>query len=333
MKHEFDPFTVAQATCATTIQRLENLMNLVKASGILGLITVAAIASPVALADDAGWYAGANVGQSRATIDNERIIARLLGNGFTTTSIDDHDRDIGFKAFAGYQVNKYFALEGGYFDLGKFGYTATTSPIGTLSGNLKAHGLNLDLVGILPFTDKFSAFGRAGVTYAKVRDSFAGTGLVQVSDPHPSAQGSNYKFGLGLQYALSDSLGLRTEVERYRINDAVGGKGDVDLVSVGLIYRFGAKTTQPVIREPLPEPTVAEPMPEPVAVAPPPPVKKVSFSADSLFDFNKSTMKSGGKQEVEKLAADLKGAQFDVITVTGHTDRIGSHNYNMNPCE
>lgn len=28
-------------------------------------------------------------------------------------------------------------------------------------------------------------------------------------------------------------------------------------------------------------------------------------------------------------AADLRGANFDVITVTGHTDRIGSHAYNM----
>ena len=28
-------------------------------------------------------------------------------------------------------------------------------------------------------------------------------------------------------------------------------------------------------------------------------------------------------------AADLKGADFDDITITGHTDRIGSHAYNM----
>ena len=37
------------------------------------------------------------------------------------------------------------------------------------------------------------------------------------------------------------SLGARLEAERYRINDAVGNKGDVDLLSLGLIYRFGLK--------------------------------------------------------------------------------------------
>lgn len=36
-----------------------------------------------------------------------------------------------------------------------------------------------------------------------------------------------------------------------------------------------------------------------------------------------------GKQHLDKFAADLQDTQFDVITVTGHTDRIGSHDYNM----
>jgi OOP family OmpA-OmpF porin len=55
----------------------------------------------------------------------------------------------------------------------------------------------------------------------------------------------------------------------------------------------------------------------------------VSFSADSLFDFAKDTVRPAGKQALDVFAAELKGAQFDVITVTGYTDRIGSHEYNM----
>jgi OOP family OmpA-OmpF porin len=47
--------------------------------------------------------------------------------------------------------------------MGKFGFTATTVPAGTLSGNIQLKGLNLDAVGILPITEKFSAFGRAGL--------------------------------------------------------------------------------------------------------------------------------------------------------------------------
>ena len=56
---------------------------------------------------------------------------------------------------------------------------------------------------------------------------------------------------------------------------------------------------------------------------------KVTFSADSLFDFDKAVIKPAGKQELDKFAAQLRGTRFDVITVTGHTDRIGSHAYNM----
>jgi OOP family OmpA-OmpF porin len=55
----------------------------------------------------------------------------------------------------------------------------------------------------------------------------------------------------------------------------------------------------------------------------------VSFSADSLFDFGKETVRPAGKQALDSFAAELRGSQFDVITVTGYTDRIGSANYNM----
>ena len=124
-------------------------------SGTLSLMALAIIASPYALADDSGWYGGINVGQSRAKIDDTRITSSLLGGGFTTPSITDDNRDTGYKIFGGYQINKNFALEGGYFNLGKFGYTATMAAptAGTLNGNIKLQGLNLDVVGTLPITD------------------------------------------------------------------------------------------------------------------------------------------------------------------------------------
>lgn len=305
-------------------------------SRTLGLLALAVIASPFAVADDSGWYIGANVGRSAAKIDDTRITSSLLGSGFSTTSISNDDRDTGFKIFGGYQFNRFFALEGGYFDLGKFGFTATTVPAGTLNGNIKLTGGNLDAVGILPITKMFSAFARVGVTYAEAKDSFAGTGLVNVTNPSPSKSDANYKAGLGLQYAFNDSLGMRLEAERYRINDAVGNRGDIDLFSVGLVYRFGEKTPAPAPRAAAPEPVVvaAAPEPQPEVVTPPPPVpvpvpSKVTFSADSLFDFDKADVKPAGKQALDKFAADLRDDDFDVISVTGHTDRIGPHAYNM----
>ena len=235
-----------------------NMMRATRALGTLGLMAFAATTSQLALAQsgaggaggsgagnqysaatELGWYAGANVGQTRSKIDDGKITSRLLGGGFATSSISHDDSDTGYKLFAGYKFNRNFALEGGYFDLGRFGYSATTVPAGTLNGSIKLRGLNLDAVGILPINQKFSAFGRIGVNYAEAKDSFSGTGAVAVTNPNPSKREANLKLGLGLQYDFTRSVGVRAEVERYRINDAVGSKGDIDMISAGLIYRFG----------------------------------------------------------------------------------------------
>lgn len=311
--------------------------NSARTSARLSLVTLAVIASCAALADDSAWYIGGNVGPSKAVIDNERITNTLMGQGASSVSIVDDNRDRGFKIYGGYQVNKYFALEGGYFDLGRFSFDATTVPAGTLNGSIKLRGVNLDLVGTVPITERFSAFGRIGANYAQARDSFSSTGAVHVLNPNPTKRDTNLKVGLGVQYAFTDSLAMRAEVERYRINDAVGNKGDVDLVSVGLVYKFGAKTPTPVARSEPPAPAYVAPAPRPIAVAPPPaplpppaPMPaKVTFSSDALFDFDKAALKPGGQQELDKFASDLRGTRFDIITVTGHTDRIGSRAYNL----
>jgi len=312
---------------------VEQNMKIARPIGMMAtLATLALTLSPTAFAEDAGWYAGFNAGQSRASIDDGRITSGLLGQGFTTSSISDDDSHFGFKIFGGYDFNRYFALEGGYFNLGQFGFTAHTVPAGTLRGDIKLQGANIDLLGKLPVGEKFSLFARIGLNYAKAKDSFSGTGAVAVINPSPEKSSANYKFGVGAEYDFTRSFGMRIEAERYRIDDAVGNKGDIDLFSVGLVFRFGRTEPPPpvVARAPVVAP-VAAPAPPPPPPPPPPPRRiKVSFSADSLFDFAKDTVRPAGKQALDAFAAQLKGAQFDVITVTGYTDRIGSHAYNMN---
>lgn len=287
--------------------------------------------------DTTGWYAGGDVGRSSATIANSRISAGLAGAGLATTSISDRDRSTAYKLYGGYKINQNFALEGGYVDLGKFGFTANTLPAGSLNGDIRLRGVNLDAVGIWPVTDRFSVLGRLGVTSLQARDSFSGTGAVGVTNPNPSKRDTNYKVGVGIEYAVTDRLGMRAGVDRYRVNDAVGNKGHIDMVSVGLVYHFGPKPQSFTPRAAMVEPVQVAAAPAPVYVAPPPapaPVPppmptKVSFSADSLFDFDKSVVKPDGKLALDKFAVDLKGAQYDAIKVTGHTDRLGSHAYNL----
>ena len=177
---------------------------------------------------------------------------------------------------------------------------------------------------------------------SRTTGSFAATGAVGMpyANANPSQRATNYKVGAGLMYDFTDALAMRVEGERYRINDAVSNKGHVDMLSVGLIYRFGAKSAPPRAAAPQPIVVAAAPPPAPaiVAAAPPPPPPpppapaapmRVSFSADSLFDFDKSTIKPAGRQSLDKLAGDLRGIQYDTIQVTGHTDRLGRHDYNL----
>src|ERR1700676_1594048 len=177
------------------------------------MATLAALAvalSPTAFAaDDAGWYTGFNAGQSRAKIDDGRIVNGLAGAGFTTTSISNDDRHFGYKVFGGYEFNRYFALETGYFDLGRFGFTAHTTPVGSLRGDIKINGANFDLVGSVPIAEKFSLFARAGLNYAQAKDSFIGTGSVAVINRSPHKWDPDYKFGFGAEYDFTRTVGMR----------------------------------------------------------------------------------------------------------------------------
>lgn len=296
-----------------------------KTSRTVGLVAFAILASQLAIADDTGWYGGANIGQARAKIDNNKITDSLLGGGLTTTDLHEDERDFGYKVFGGYQFNKNFAIEGGYFDLGEFGFAAKTVPAGSLKGNIKLRGVNVDAVGILPITDKLSAFGRVGVNHAQANDSFSGSGAVVVTDKHPSKRDTNYKYGAGLQYAVTDNIDVRAEAERYHINDAVSNKGDIDMFSVGVVYRYDGKQYVEHASAVTPEPVAAVAPREQPAAEP----EKVSFSADSLFDFDKSDLRLNGKHALDKMSKKLQTTQYSTITVIGHTDRLGPQDYNQ----
>lgn len=321
-------------------------MNSAKTLGTFCVVGFAALTIHSAVADDSGWYGGLSVGLSQAAIDDARISSGLQGMGLSVSSIEDDDRDVGYKAFGGFKINRHLAFEAGYFNLGEFGYTATTIPAGTLTGNIKVSGFNLDAVGMLPIVDKISAFGRIGVTYANAKDSFAGTGAVTVTDPNPSERDTNYKVGLGLQYDLTESLSVRAEAERYRINDAVGNKGDIDLMSVGLIYRFGAKTPEPAARAAVPPapapraeiapPPAEKPVPviaaaEPVLVIVPAPARTQQYCSilDIQFEINQNTVRREYEEKVNKVGTFMKKYPETTAVIEGHTDEVGTSADNM----
>ena len=87
-----------------------------------------------------------------------------------------------------------------------------------------------------------------------------------------------------------------------------------------------------VAQAPAPAPVAAPAAPPPApAPAPAPQVQKITLDSKVLFDFDKAVLKPEGKaaidaQVVGKLAQVTK---LDVVLVTGHTDRIGTDEYNQ----
>ncbi len=319
------------------------------------LAALVVLTTPMLHAQDApvntGMYMGISAGESRANIDNARITQSLLGAGFTTDSLTEDRRGMGYKAFIGMPINPTWAVEAGYFDLGHFDFVANTVPSGSLTGRARIKGLNLDVVATLPITERWSLLGRVGAAYAQTQDTFSGTGAVTVLDPSPRKRKTNYKYGVGTQYAFTPALTLRLEAERYRVNDAVGNRGDVDMVSVGLVYRFGgsqpsvktvytpyvAPTPAPMVAQaPAPQPPAAQPVivvvpapvAAPVAAPAPKPWVKVKLQADSLFGFDQDRLQTDGKQALDKLLLELKEVNVEAIQVIGHTDRLGTPAYN-----
>ncbi|MCE3605020.1 OmpA family protein [Massilia sp. P8910] len=321
-------------------------MTLTKKAGLMGAIGCALIAGQAVAADDvfinpewanSAWYVGGNIGRSRANIDDVRLIRSLTANGAGLNSFTADEKDVGYKLYVGKQLNQYFAVEAGFFDLGKFSFKSTTTQNGTLNGEAGFRGANLDLVAQVPLSQRFSVFGRAGMNYAKATTRFNGNRLFAVTNPSPSERKLNAKAGFGLEYKFSEALALRGEVERYRVNDAVGNRGDVDLFSVGLVYKIGrpAAKAAPAPVEPAPMPVVptvapeaAQPAAEPVK--PMNPVsEKSTFSAEAVFAFDSAVLRPAGKASLDGLLAKLQGMDADVMITVGHTDSIGRAAYNQ----
>ena len=328
-----------------------------KATHALRLVTLAGLGTLMAssaFAQDSYYYGGLSVGTSRAKLNEERITASQLPAGVTSTGIKSDDRETGYKVFGGYQANRYIGFEAGAFSLGKFTFEGTTNPAGIIDGKLNYKGVFADVVGTMPVTENFSVIGRVGAQFARVRSAFSGTGAANpVNDPGPNKRETNYKVGAGLQYAFSPSVLGRAEVERYRVSEAVGGHGVVNTVTVGLVFPFGrsapmktAMAAPYVAPAPAPAPIVkAEPAPAPVVVqAPPPPVvvvvaappapvipprTRVTYSAESMFGFDKSTVQPEGMAALDTFSKELQGTRFDKVSVEGYTDRLGSAEYNQ----
>jgi OOP family OmpA-OmpF porin len=188
----------------------------------------------------AHWYIGVTLGASNANITQEVVPV----TGATSTVFLTDSRDPGFKVFAGYRFNRYFAVEGGYAWLGEFqATTQVTAPTtGALNADIRVIGLYIDAVGILPVGDRFAAFAKVGVLLSETRTTRSTYGTVTPApglNANASIDQPNLSYGLGVQYDLEKNVTLRFVWERYiKLGDANTGEFNIDLYSGGLLFRF-----------------------------------------------------------------------------------------------
>jgi OmpA-OmpF porin, OOP family len=117
-------------------------------------------------------------------------------------------------------------------------------------------------------------------------------------------------------------------------------------VAGNLCWRTGYWTPQMAIAQcdpdlvpkpPPPPPPAAAPAPPPPppppppAPPPPPQVQKITLASKALFDFDKAILKPEGKAAIDsEIISKLSTVQkLELVLVTGHTDRIGTQQYNQ----
>lgn len=166
----------------------------------------------------------------------------------------------------------------------------------------------------------------------------SGGNAVAQADPRNSA------------YVLSATADAKNNVVR-------SGRYGTSNASCNLCWRTGFWTPAMAIAEcdpdlvkkaapppppPAPAPTPAAPPPParppapPAPPAPPPPppapaVQKITLASKALFDFDKSVLKPEGQAVLDReIVARIKEVQkLELVLVTGHTDRLGSQQYNQ----
>jgi OOP family OmpA-OmpF porin len=294
--------------------------NALHASALMVLATCASTATLAQ--EDIGWYAGLSVGQTETDFRSPQIVTALNGLALQTQALNLDNDDTGWKVLAGYSFNKWLSVEGGYADLGDFSALATLKPAGTQYSEAAVSGAHIDLVGKLPLTTRLSAFGRFGIGNTRVEQDFS-----PVRNPYFSSHTErdyHEKYGIGLEYSLTDAFALRGEYERFKIDDNRIIDNHTDMLSLGVVFKFG--------RKPAPAPVAETPPPAPApapAPTPPPEPMRVALDAETLFDFDRVELKPAGRTELDTLLRDLRGLNYEVVLVTGHTDRIGTEQYNQ----
>lgn len=260
---------------------------------------------------DNTWYVGAGLGQSN--YESVDAVSHL-----------GDDSDLAWNAIVGYQLNKYFAVEAGWQDLGT---DDDTHLWGGLDGSqsIDVDGFTLGLVGTLPLNEKWFLTGEAGAYQYHLSHHISADQYVSATDTAPY-------FGAGVGYKITDALEISAKYRRFaNVDESAWNTANMDAQTVGLqmVYRFGVKPIQtaavvlPAVIEEVEEVIVA-PIPEPVYET-----KVEQSSIAVLFGFDSSKLSSTAETKLDEVIRISRLNDNDVIMLDGQSDNQGPSAYNQ----
>jgi len=233
---------------------MKKVVNLLVAS-------IVAISANSAIAESGKWYIGAGAGQSSYDSWSSSDITGLrdefgsrLGivNFNGTESTDADDTAFGYKLFGGYSFHKNIAVEFSYINMGEI--DANSSASGTfydamnnsVDGDLfatakaKVDAITLDVALDFPITSFAALIVKGGVYGADTKlELDAGSSFTTENFSYSNTAGSSgLHYGIGVNFKVTDAIGLRAEWERLDQVEAHGGESDVDLLSASVVYDF-----------------------------------------------------------------------------------------------
>jgi len=187
---------------------------------ILGLAMSAALPLAAhAQAATPGIYAGVGIGQSESLKYDCSLFP------------DCKKKGTAWKLYSGWQFHRNWGAEIGFTDLGR----VVSAHAPGSSDEIKVRLGELTMVGSLPFSERISGFGKAGVYYAgAVHDA-----TLNGSTSHLTHSNASVTYGFGLQFFVYRGLGLRGEYQKYlRVGGDTVAQSDYQAITGGLIWKF-----------------------------------------------------------------------------------------------
>jgi opacity protein-like surface antigen len=194
------------------------------AAAVAAIAAMMAAGSVAAQTVDSGVYIGLEGG-----IASISAIATPT-NGVKTSETNEA---AALRALVGYQINKNFAVELGYFATDDFKQDGTDRAR-TVRYNLKADVKGADLSVIYKFTEFVPGlYLKAGATHSKVSVSLN----QPAGNSSGSVTGTGYLFGLGYEFAVAQNVGINVGYTRF---EKLGGESEnkMNLYSAGVKYKF-----------------------------------------------------------------------------------------------